>query len=201
MNNSITNDFYIYSTKNSLSKSLCEEIIDRFEKEDKKRAGITFAGENKDIKDTLDFHLSHNPDDWKDIDKVLTNELNKALNLYFETINKDIKILVCDNLTDLGFQIQKYNKGVGKYIFHNDHQIYLKDGMDRALTYIWYLNDVEEGGETSFFNKGKIRPEQGKLVLFPSCWTYPHAGIMPVSSDKYIITGWVLKPVGMGGKI
>jgi len=201
MNNSITTDFYIYSTKNSLSKSLCEEIIDRFEKEDKKRAGITFAGENKDIKDTLDFHLSHNPDAWKDIDKVLTNELSKALNLYFETINKDIKILVCDNLTDLGFQIQKYNKGVGKYIFHNDHQIYLKDGMDRALTYIWYLNDVEEGGETSFFNKGKIRPEQGKLVLFPSCWTYPHAGIMPISSDKYIITGWVLKPVGMGGKI
>jgi Rps23 Pro-64 3,4-dihydroxylase Tpa1-like proline 4-hydroxylase len=201
MNNSITTDFYIYSTKNSLSKSLCEEIIDRFEKEDKKRAGITFAGENKDIKDTLDFHLSHNPDVWKDVDKVLTNELSKALNLYFETINKDIKILVCDNLTDLGFQIQKYNKGVGKYIFHNDHQIYLKDGMDRALTYIWYLNDVEEGGETSFFNKGKIRPEQGKLVLFPSCWTYPHAGIMPISSDKYIITGWVLKPVGMGGKI
>jgi Rps23 Pro-64 3,4-dihydroxylase Tpa1-like proline 4-hydroxylase len=200
MNNSITTDFYIYSTKNSLSKSLCEEIIDRFEKEDKKRAGITFAGENKDIKDTLDFHLSHNPDVWKDVDKVLTNELNKALNLYFETINKDIKILVCDNLTDLGFQIQKYNKGVGKYIFHNDHQIYLKDGMDRALTYIWYLNDVEEGGETSFFNKGKIRPEQGKLVLFPSCWTYPHAGIMPISSDKYIITGWVLKKAG-GGKL
>jgi Rps23 Pro-64 3,4-dihydroxylase Tpa1-like proline 4-hydroxylase len=200
MNNSITNDFYIYSTKNSLSKSLCEEIIDRFEKEDKKRAGITFAGENKDIKDTLDFHLSHNPDEWKDIDKVLTNELSKALNLYFDNINKDIKILVCDNLTDLGFQIQKYNKGVGKYIFHNDHQIYLNDGMDRALTYIWYLNDVEEGGETSFYNKGKVRPEQGKLVLFPSCWTYPHAGIMPVSSDKYIITGWVLKQAG-GGKL
>jgi len=200
MNNSITNDFYIYSTKNSLSKSLCEEIIDRFEKEDKKRAGITFAGENKDIKDTLDFHLSHNPDAWKDIDKVLTNELSKALNLYFDNINKDIKILVCDNLTDLGFQIQKYNKGVGKYIFHNDHQIYLNDGMDRALTYIWYLNDVEEGGETSFYNKGKVRPEQGKLVLFPSCWTYPHAGIMPVSSDKYIITGWVLKQAG-GGKL
>lgn len=200
MNNSITNDFYIYSIKNSLSKLLCEEIIDRFEKEDKKRAGITFAGENKDIKDTLDFHLSHNPDDWKDIDKVLTNELSKALNLYFENINKDIKILVCDNLTDLGFQLQKYNKGVGKYIFHNDHQIYLNDGMDRALTYIWYLNDVEEGGETSFYNKGKVRPEQGKLVLFPACWTYPHSGIMPVSSDKYIITGWVLKQAG-GGKL
>lgn len=196
MNNSIINDFYIYSIKKSLSKSLCMEIIDRFEKEDKKRAGQTFAGEDKNIKDTLDFHLSNNPEYWKDIDKVLTNELGKALEEYFAFINKDISILLCMNVKDLGFQIQKYEKGVGKYIFHNDHQVYLKDGMDRALTYIWYLNDIEEGGETSFFNKGKVRPEEGKLVLFPSCWTYPHSGIMPISDNKYIITGWILKDVG-----
>jgi Rps23 Pro-64 3,4-dihydroxylase Tpa1-like proline 4-hydroxylase len=196
MNNSITNDFYIYTIKNSLSKSLCEEIIDRFEKEDKKRAGITYNGEDKNVKDTLDFHLSVNPECWKDIDKVLTNELGKALEEYFAHINKDISILLCKNVSDLGFQIQKYEKGVGKYIFHNDHQVYHRERLDRAITYIWYLNDVEEGGETSFFNKGKVRPEQGKLVLFPSCWTYPHSGIMPISHHKYIITGWVLKGVG-----
>jgi len=196
MNNSITNDFYIYTIKNSLSKSLCGEIIERFELEDKRTAGITYSGKDTNIKDTTDFHLSANPDAWKDIDKVLTNELSKALNEYFEYLNKDISLLLCKNVRDLGFQIQKYEKGVGKYVFHNDHQVYHHDRMDRAITYIWYLNDVEEGGETSFFNKGKVRPEQGKLVLFPSCWTYPHSGLMPVSHHKYIITGWVLKSVG-----
>jgi Rps23 Pro-64 3,4-dihydroxylase Tpa1-like proline 4-hydroxylase len=193
MINSITNDFYIYSIKNSLSKPLCKEIIEKFEKEEGKLAGITFAGEDKNIKDTTDFHLCRNPDEWKDIDKVLSNELSKALQEYFEYINKDIHLLTCDNLTDLGFQVQKYEKGVGKYVFHNDSKAYIERKQERCLTYIWYLNDVEEGGETSFYNKGKVRAEQGKLVLFPACWTYPHSGLMPISDNKYIVTGWVLK--------
>jgi hypothetical protein len=62
----------------------------------------------------------------------------------------------------------------------------------RLLTFIWYLNTVENGGETEFFNgRIKIKPEKGKLLLFPSTWTYNHKGNIPISSDKYIVTGWV----------
>jgi len=191
MNNSITNDFYIYSIKNSLSKPLCKEIIERFNNEDRKCAGVTFGGENKDIKDTTDFHLSRNPAGWVDIDKVLTNELSKGLDEYVNYLNKEFIIYNYKSINDLGFQIQKYEKGVGKYTFHHDSCVYLKKGWVRDFTYIWYLNTIEEGGETSFFNKGKVKAEQGKLVFFPSTWDYPHSGLMPVSDDKYIITGWV----------
>jgi|LauGreDrversion2_6_1035139.scaffolds.fasta_scaffold19724_3 hypothetical protein len=191
MNNSITNDFYIYSIKNSLSKPLCKEIIERFDKEDKRHAGITFGGENKDIKDTTDFHLSRNPANWSDVDKVLTNELSKGLDEYIRYLNKDIMIYSYFGINDLGFQIQKYEKGVGKYIFHNDSQVYIKQGWVRDFTYIWYLNTIEEGGETSFFNKGLVKPTAGTLIFFPATWDYPHSGLMPVSDDKYIITGWV----------
>ena len=51
------------------------------------------------------------------------------------------------------------------------------------------MNDIEEGGETYFYN-GKVKPEAGKLILFPATWTYNHKGNMPKSDDKYIITGW-----------
>ena len=62
----------------------------------------------------------------------------------------------------------------------------------RVLTYLFYLNDVDEGGETEFYGGDiKIKPKQGKMILFPSSWTYPHSGKMPVSSNKYIITGWI----------
>lgn len=185
MNNSTTNDFYIYSIKNSLSKSLCKEIIERFNKEDNRYSGITFGGENKDIKDTTDFHLSRNPTEWSDIDKVLTNELSKGLDEYVSYLNKDIPIYAYEGISDLGFQIQKYEKGIGKYIFHNDSQVYLAQGWVRDFTYIWYLNTIDEGGETSFYNKGKVKAEQGKLVFFPATWDYPHSGLMPVSDDKY----------------
>lgn len=61
----------------------------------------------------------------------------------------------------------------------------------RAITYLWYLNDVEKGGETALLSNMKIQPSAGRLLLFPATWTYPHCGMMPESGDKYIVTGWV----------
>lgn len=186
-------DFYIFTIQESLSKSICEEIIERFEEQSNKREGRTFEGVNKDKKNTTDFHLGEDMSQWKDIDKVLYNELNKAIKNYIDHLNKDIQIFYYSTMNDKGFQIQKYDKGEGHYVFHNDSIIY-SDSTYRVFTYLWYLNTIEEGGETDFGIKGLVKPEAGKLILFPSCWTYPHAGKIPISSDKYIITGWVIIP-------
>jgi hypothetical protein len=67
---------------------------------------------------------------------------------------------------------------------------YLHKGY-RFITFIWYINDVNIGGETEFIDGTKILPKQGKLLMFPSSWTYTHRGNMPISSDKYIIVGWL----------
>jgi len=64
----------------------------------------------------------------------------------------------------------------------------------RIITFIWYLNNVEEGGET-LFEDFKIKPMEGSLLFFPATWTYPHSGAMPTSNDKYIITGWIYNKV------
>ena len=87
--------------------------------------------------------------------------------------------------------MQKYKKNSGRYIYHDDQHIDWKKNRYRILTFIWYLNDVITGGETEFFGTREIIPEAGKLVLFPSSWSYPHRGKMPISHDKYIITGWI----------
>ena len=91
--------------------------------------------------------------------------------------------------------IQLYKKNVGKYEYHHDFAINIidKSYKYRKLTYIFYLNDVDEGGETEFFGHFKIRPQVGKLVIFPACWTFPHCGKMPLSNDKFILTGWLYK--------
>jgi hypothetical protein len=89
--------------------------------------------------------------------------------------------------------IQKYNKGIGKYVYHNDFQI--ENNSDkykyRVITFLWYLNTVDEGGETEFWDSYKIKPLSGKLLLFPANWCFQHRGIMPISDNKYIITGWL----------
>ena len=65
----------------------------------------------------------------------------------------------------------------------------------RFLAFFVYLNDVDEGGETQFvqFKKPgthiplKIKPQQGRLLMFPPQWMYYHAGLKPVSNSKYLI--------------
>ena len=94
-------------------------------------------------------------------------------------------------LYENSFQIQRYRKNVGKYIYHHDHDIRFDQKDHRVITYLWYLNTVEEGGQTELWKTIKIKPEEGKLLLFPASWTFPHSGLMPESNDKYIITGWL----------
>ena len=58
-----------------------------------------------------------------------------------------------------------------------------------------YLNEVEDGGHTSFNHYGvKIKPETGKTLIWPAEWTHVHAGELLKSGTKYIVTGWMHFP-------
>ena len=65
----------------------------------------------------------------------------------------------------------------------------------RFLAFFVYLNDVDEGGETQFVQLKKpgthiplkIKPQQGRLLMFPPQWMYYHAGLKPLSNSKYLI--------------
>ncbi|UXI67624.1 2OG-Fe(II) oxygenase [Tahibacter amnicola] len=66
---------------------------------------------------------------------------------------------------------------------------------NRYLVFLWYLNDVEEGGETQFVDLDvKVPARKGRLLVFPPYWMYQHAGLPPRSSDKYIISTYLLFP-------
>lgn len=67
------------------------------------------------------------------------------------------------------------------------------DVCDRYLVFLWYLNDVTEGGETEFMDLGvRSAPSAGKLLIFPPFWMYRHAGLPPVSGPKYILSSYAL---------
>jgi hypothetical protein len=197
---------YFYINNNSLSRELCNEIISTFESENfGKYDGMTAGGLNKNIKDTVDFLIpdknQNDKSQWSKIRTVLDKELNNNVKKYIKKINDCIsvneenssnKYLVFNKfVTFETIQIQRYTKNKGRYIYHNDFACDLKNKKYRVITFLWYLNDVSEGGETEFWATHKIKPETGKLLLFPATWTYPHRGMMPVSNDKYIMTGWI----------
>lgn len=192
---------YVY-TAPSLSKEFCEQIIQRYDAEQHlKYQGVTAAGLDKSVKDTQDM-LVPETNEWSDINQLLSNELQKHMKLYIASIDtgihykkennygKDYRHLEEKLLQTNNFMIQRYEQNKGKYIYHHDSSNESK--QCRAVTYLWYLNDVVEGGETDFFGGSfQIKPETGKLLLFPACWCYPHRGNMPISSSKYIVTGWL----------
>jgi hypothetical protein len=183
------NDF-IYEASNSLSSSLCDTILELFSTEIQ-YPGITSSGHNPEIKDTSDFVIPEKTTKWGKIFNTLMKELNKNLSCYKERFRQkyEFDIIGSKKLFIKNMLVQNYQRNKGRYIFHNDSRI--EENSYRIITFLWYLNDVDVGGETEFFGKYKIQPRKGKLILFPANWTFPHCGNVPISIDKTIITGWI----------
>ena len=179
---------FIFEFNDSLSKDKCDEIIKRFENSSDQhyqgRIGQNLK-EDTSIKKSTDMVIS-GKDEWKDIDELLFTSLAKALSRVkkqFEFFNGPFK--------DVGYAVQRTKPGE-YYHWHVDsgsHQL-----SDRQLVAIWYLNDIEgPGGETEFLNQAiKIKPETGKLILFPPFWTHEHRGVKLQKGVKYIATTWIV---------
>lgn len=92
--------------------------------------------------------------------------------------------------------VQKYQQNKGGYPhWHSEQfpQLGHNEALHRVVLYMFYLNDVEEGGETEFFYQNrKIKPTKGTMVIAPAGFTHSHRGNMPLSGDKYIATSWIM---------
>jgi hypothetical protein len=92
-------------------------------------------------------------------------------------------------------QMQKYEAGRGNYAYWHC-EVYPQAGHEavhRTLLWMYYLNDVAEGGETDFFYQRRaVRPRAGRMVIAPAYFTHTHRGRIPLSGDKYILTSWML---------
>ena len=199
----IHNEFtkYIYINENSLSDNFCEKMIGLHNASKERGPGRTAGGVDKNVKDTTDV-MTYDPI-WKEFTNTLNEELKYNIVKYIELLKHDdykgsnnhstfdYEVIHINGISDVSqFMVQKYNKNEGRYVYHNDFSL-RANGDFRVLTYLWYLNDVDEGGETAFSGIYGIKPKRGTLVLFPASWTFPHCGKMPISHDKYIITGWI----------
>lgn len=179
---------FIFEQANALPVDVCREIVRRFEaREEDQYVGRLGQGAGKDqsIKKTTDIAASGN-EKWKDIDKLLFQSLGRAL-LEFREVYPYFK----GPFKDMGYNIQRYEADE-YYQWHIDSGSH--DFANRQLVALWYLNDVEgPGGTTDFLTQGlKIKPEEGKLVLFPPFWTHEHRSAPLEKGVKYIATTWVV---------
>lgn len=71
----------------------------------------------------------------------------------------------------------------------------INEVCDRYLVFLWYLNDVEAGGETWFPGlQTGVAPRAGRLLMFPPYWMYAHQGKPSPAQDKYILSTYLRFP-------
>jgi predicted 2-oxoglutarate/Fe(II)-dependent dioxygenase YbiX len=98
----------------------------------------------------------------------------------------------CNTLTDVS--IVEYRPGS-----------YFKEHVDAAesefhslrhISFIVYLSDAFEGGETAFRRQSVyVPPMRGWGIVFPSGITHPHESKIVRSGVKYAIVGWLTRRV------
>lgn len=179
---------FIYEKQNALAADACEEMIRRFEQySNEQYAGRIgqLAQKDQSIKKSTDLVVSGKPH-WKDVDHALFFSLGVAIKEFRETFT-----YFKGPFKDMGYAIQRTLPGE-HYHWHIDGGSH--EFSHRQLVAVWYLNDVPgPGGETEFlYQDVRIKPEQGKLLLFPPFWTHEHRGVTLAAGQKYIATTWVI---------
>ena len=187
-----------------MDKNVCQNLIDlverhatRLEEMDVLKPGRMVGGLKESIKNSTDMAISAAMGDelyamgdgWfeRQIHEGLVKCVNHYINQYPGLSDQSFP------LQDTGYQFQKYDVGYGKYDEHIDGGPF-GTSFDRMLAVIVYLNDVGEGGETTFTRQElSIKPVAGRVLVFPCHWLYPHRGEISFDVDKYIVTTFVMQ--------
>jgi hypothetical protein len=185
---------YIYESHNILPKTLCKEMIEKFESDSRRRQGETQSGAiDHTLKKCMDLSIEAITD-WG----VESKRLNDAFNIAFIDYQKNLKLNIFGeekahivdqifsgkNVVRNTFTFRKYQ--VGDYFkWHIDYG----HSMSRICNFIIYLNDHEAC--TEFLNGKQIKPEAGKIVFFPTTWVHAHRGQTIEKGAKYMVTSFI----------
>ena len=180
---------------NYISPGMCEEAIKYFERQNKyNKIYDRFSTERAGNRTKKDIATSIEPEeilgDHTELKTMFVN-FDLALKRYMENLDVQNDF---DPLNYTNVKIQKTVPTGGYHVWHVEWGPGLgNEGFRRFLTYMIYLNDVDEGGETEFLHQSiRVKPKAGRIVIWPAAFPYMHRGNPPLKGEKYIITSWIL---------
>ena len=189
----------ILELPNFVPQSLCKKMIQIFENAPNQKPGTVTYGDDRRVIPEQKISIDSCPcptcipeaeHEYKECVKFIES----ALELYKLQIKNEYEYKqklhtfeqILDSRLKCKFEpsVQKQPKG-GKYAWHYDWG----DGVGHFVVIMIYLNTLEpdEGGCTEFGNGRKVRPECGKVVIWPATWAYPHCGNEVKGESKYTI--------------
>lgn len=221
MRKEIARDDFLYAGK--VSHDVCDKLMqlheeipyltDETKERDfysfpfQKQKGISGAGYNASVKDSVDVNVSnmvwHVPSSYP---KVFEPYIDVCIQ-YHQELSKVIRdyvnsLWVHELLPEMGSTrqdwqiregvlIQKYLPTQGYKRWHYERGPNTLETLARELVFMTYLNDVPDGGTEFYFQKKIIKAEKGKTLIWPAGFTHTHRGQISKNHVKYIITGWI----------
>ena len=185
---------FILHEKGVLSQLDCDYIINFFETNPEMHVlGTAGGGDIVNEEYKKDTEIVLNINDSFNLRSIIVSGLNRCLKKYIKEYS-GIELVRSWSLFEL-YKIQRYYPGEGYFQLHcenvgpTEEETALPE--KRILAWMIYLNDVKDGGHTSFpSQKRKFQPRRGDVLIWPAYFTHPHRGIVSKTQTKYIISGW-----------
>ena len=182
-------DQLIHLVSGAIPPGVCKTLIQLFEASPLRTPGKVFDAAGKLVvkSDKISEELTIEPEGpWIAPHGALHQQVSQVI-LGYAALFPSLQIAP---LQWSPYKMKKYQKRDGKFDWHFDAAS--PSTFQRQIALIVYLNNVNKGGETAFFNQQlQITPKEGDVLLFPPFWTHMHSGLIPQSEDKYIITSFV----------
>jgi hypothetical protein len=179
----ITDFIHVY--EDGLDSNVCEYLISQFENNQNlhERVDNDYKPSFTQMNITENRELSS---EFNDAHNHVISKTFELRNRYYEFVDKRV---FPETHAFEQFRLKKYNSdGNDMFDVHVDVQDYATSR--RYLAFLWYLNDVETGGDT-VFKDFIVHPKQGRVLIFPPLWMFPHKGEPPLSGPKYILSGYL----------
>ncbi|NKB42970.1 MAG: hypothetical protein GKS03_01705 [Alphaproteobacteria bacterium] len=182
------NPSFVQVYPNMLGPEYCRIIIDRFESDDRRRpstVGVSEKREDPGRSGTILF-LNDTMKEWQDVVVQTHAAIEKAVADYAKAYPALTEHLESGRVGCRYPRIERVDPGQG-FTWHADNAG--MDSAERVIACLLYLSDVKDEGYTEFEHQNlKVRPEPGKIVVFPPYWTHLHRGVSPTKDIKYTMS-------------
>ena len=182
----------IYQKKDAITKQQCAEFIEWFwNNQDLHVQGKVYGGyDSSDLNNVVNLDRKNTTQAYPKPDDPISDLITNIIFSNYDEYGKTLPIPQGQPMCATTYSVRVYRKNVGKFLEHVDQSA--GPNVTRVFGVILYLNTVDEGGETDFLDYNlKVKPEAGKLVIFPCNYLYRHQGNIPISEDKYIVTAFI----------
>lgn len=173
----------------TLAPAQCQDLINRFEADPRVFPSATATRAAPKVRSGTMLDLAQHGE-WTDICALYRDATERNLQAYGAAVPSFAGFLNSPGVTRGTPVMERIQPGQG-FEMHVDATF--GGTHRRLLACLLYLNDVAEGGYTEFpFQRLRVQPKAGSMVLFPPYWTHPHRGASPASNVKYKISSYLL---------